>query len=92
MLRPTVGRIAIKRHFEAGVLKMPNHISVVLRFTFLAAALSCLGACGGGGRTELTNTTVSTGQQLMDLKKALDSGAISQAEYDKKRKEILAAK
>jgi hypothetical protein len=49
-----------------------------------------LAACGGGGaevKSEITTTT--TGQQLIDLKKALDAGAISQQEYDKQRKMIL---
>ncbi len=47
-------------------------------------------ACGGGGadvRSEITTATV--GQQLMDLKKALDSGAITQQEYEQQRKKIL---
>ena len=47
-------------------------------------------ACGGGGaevRSEVTTTT--TGQQLIDLKKALDSGAMTQQEYEKERKKIL---
>ena len=47
-------------------------------------------ACGGGGpevRSEVTTTT--TGQQLMDLKKALDSGAMTQQEYEKERKKVL---
>lgn len=47
-------------------------------------------ACGGGGaeiKSQVTTTT--TGQQLMDLKKALDSGAITKDEYDKERKKIL---
>jgi len=47
-------------------------------------------ACGGGGadiKSEISTTT--TGQQLMDLKKALDSGAITQQEYEKERKKIL---
>lgn len=47
-------------------------------------------ACGGGGadvKSEVTTTTV--GQQLMDLKKALDAGAITQTEYEKERKKIL---
>ncbi len=47
-------------------------------------------ACGGGGadvRSEVSTTT--TGQQLMDLKKALDSGAMSKEEYEKERKKIL---
>ena len=47
-------------------------------------------ACGGGGadvRSEVSTTT--TGQQLMDLKKALDSGAMTKDEYEKERKKIL---
>jgi len=50
-------------------------------------------ACGGGGadvRSEVTTTT--TGQQLMDLKKALDSGAISQQEYDRLREKVIQGK
>jgi hypothetical protein len=47
-------------------------------------------ACGGGGadvKSEITTTTV--GQQLIDLKKALDGGAITQQEYERERKKIL---
>jgi len=50
-------------------------------------------ACGGGGadvRSEVSTTT--TGQQLMDLKKALDSGAMTQKEYDQERQKILERK
>ena len=49
-----------------------------------------LGACGGGGaevKSEVTTTT--TGQQLIDLKKALDAGAMNQQEYEQQRKKIL---
>jgi hypothetical protein len=51
-----------------------------------------LPACGGGGsktETKVQNTTVSQGQQLIDLKSALDSGAISQKEYEEQRKKVL---
>jgi hypothetical protein len=50
-------------------------------------------ACGGGGaevKSEVSTTT--TGQQLMDLKKALDSGAMTQQEYEKERAKILERK
>jgi hypothetical protein len=59
----------------------------------VAIALT-LAACGGGGSTSTTavqNTTVSKGQQLIDLKKALDSGAISQRDYDSQRSKILSS-
>jgi hypothetical protein len=66
-----------------------------MAFNTIAAVMACalvlgLAGCGGGGakvQSEISTTT--TGQQLMDLKKALDSGAISQEEYDKERKKIL---
>ena len=47
-------------------------------------------ACSGGGaevKSQVTTTTV--GPQLMDLKKAYDSGAMTQQEYEQQRKKIL---
>ena len=60
--------------------------SAVLAAVF--AATLALGGCFGGD-TEVKQTTVSKGQELSDLKKALDSGAISQKEYDRMHKEIV---
>jgi len=34
-------------------------------------------------------STTTVGQQLLDLKKALDAGAITQKEYERERKKIL---
>jgi Short C-terminal domain len=51
-----------------------------------------LSGCGGGGAessTAIHNTTVSKGQALIDLKNARDSGAISEAEYQRERQKIL---
>lgn len=59
----------------------------------MALALA-LASCGGGGstsRTSVENTTVSKGQQLIDLKKALDTGAISKSDYDSQRSKILSS-
>lgn len=58
----------------------------------MVAGIVALGVagCGGGGaemKSEITTTT--TGQQLLDLKKALDGGAITQQEYDRERQKIL---
>lgn len=59
----------------------------------LLVALTGVSSCGFG-RTKQTTTVnaTTTGQQLTDLKAALDSGAISEAEYEKKRTEILKKK
>lgn len=62
---------------------------------FLMAILLAAGAagCGGGGaelKSDVRTTTV--GQELTDLKKALDSGVISEKEYETQRKRILERK
>ena len=44
-------------------------------------------AGGGTITTEINNST--TGQELIDLKQALDSGAITQAEYDELKLNII---
>jgi hypothetical protein len=55
----------------------------------LAAALA-LGACSSS-KTEVLPPTVSVsiGQQLIDLKKAKDSGAISESEYQVQVKRVI---
>jgi len=71
--------------------KSLTHVLVLLAVCGLFA--SGLAACGGGGadvRSEVSTTT--TGQQLIDLKKALDAGAINQQEYEKERQKILEKK
>lgn len=60
---------------------------------FCAVAMISLTACGGGGaevKSEITTT--SKGQQLIDLKNALDSGAMTQAEYESERAKVLNTK
>lgn len=54
-------------------------------------ALLCTACGGGGAHVKSEVTTVSKGQQLIDLKKALSDGAISQDEYDKEKSKILTA-
>jgi hypothetical protein len=62
----------------------------------LALMLSAaLGGCGSSSKANVTvqgTTTISTGQELLDLKRALDEGAISQRDYDKVRAILLERK
>lgn len=63
-----------------------------LKALAIAAILSvtlALGGCGGGGKTTVKNESTTTGQQLIDLKKAYEEGAIDESEYERQRKKIL---
>jgi len=46
-------------------------------------------ACGGGAEVQSKVSTATVGQQLLDLKKAYDSGAVTKQEYEQQRKKIL---
>lgn len=62
------------------------------RTILLGGMLTALGlsGCGGGGaKTKVTETSTTTGQQLIDLKAAYDKGIITKDQYDKQKKKIL---
>jgi uncharacterized protein YcfL len=56
----------------------------------LVLAVLMLGACSSS-KTEVTPPTISVsiGQQLIDLKKAKDSGAISESEYQAQVRRVI---
>ena len=60
----------------------------ILTLASLFAMTLGLAGCGGGDSTIKAETT-TTGQQLIDLKKAYEQGAISEKEYERERKKIL---
>ena len=60
-----------------------------LALVSLIALVSTFAGCGGGTRVQSEISTTTKGQQLLDLKKALDSGAISQKEYEALRKKVI---
>lgn len=65
-----------------------------LRMTAVMFACAVLlgGCCGGGSKTtqiDHISTTKTVGEQMMDLQKARDSGAISEEEYKKAKQDIL---
>jgi hypothetical protein len=49
-----------------------------------------LAGCGGADvKTQTTTTTVSEGQQLIDLQKAYEAGAITKEQYEQQKAKIL---
>lgn len=68
-------------------MKMKAHLLVLA--ALFAGATSFAGCRGGGANVQQNVTTVSQGQELEDLKRALDQGAITQDEYEKLQKKIL---
>jgi hypothetical protein len=66
-------------------------IAIGMIFMLLSpTACGCLGG-GNGGKTEVqsTSTTTTLGQELTDLQKAHDSGAINDEQYEKAKQELL---
>lgn len=69
-----------------------NKKSTLLALACLAAILSVSGCVAsiGNGNPPRSNATV--GQQLIDLKRAHEAGALSDAEYDSQRSKLLNGK
>lgn len=73
---------------------MSNRIFTALGLaSFLGLAAVTLTGCGGDDeRTVVKNESASRGQQLMDLQRAYDNGAISRREYEREREKVLKEK
>lgn len=68
---------------------------LVLTTSVALAALMLLNGCivldmSGGPKTQ--NAKATTGQQLVDLQKAKDAGAITPAEYEAQKAKVLQQK
>ncbi len=64
----------------------------LLVLALIVLVIFFVGCCGGGKETKVvteSTKTTTTGQELQDLKKALDEGAISEKEYEETKKNIL---
>ena len=63
--------------------------SMITRATLLLAIIWTLSGCWNQGNKQLNLGSVSIGQQMMDLKSALEAGAMSQTEYDETKQTLL---
>jgi hypothetical protein len=55
----------------------------------MTVSITATGCGGGGAKVQSEITTTTKGQQLLDLKKAFDSGAMNAKEYEEQRKKVL---
>jgi hypothetical protein len=60
----------------------------VVTLALMVALSPALSGCGGN-EVVRPAVNVSVGQQLIDLKKARDSGALTADEYESQRKQLL---
>ena len=66
-------------------------VPVLVGLSAMTLLTGCLSIQLGGGMTTKPQS-VSVGQQLIDLQKAKDAGAISDAEYQAQKAKILSEK
>ncbi len=64
-------------------------IPMMIGLSALTLLSGCLGLQVGGGTTT-KQQTATVGQQLVDLQKAKDAGAISDAEFQAQKAKLLA--
>ncbi len=70
---------------------MKKFIAITLVVLLISAV--CLTSCGGGGsKTTIQKSDKTLGQELMDLQKAHEGGAITEKEYKDAKKKLLKKK
>jgi hypothetical protein len=64
---------------------------MIIKRTIVAATLAFAALAAGCGGNEVIQPTVSVsvGQQLIDLKKARDSGALSEGDYKRQKERLI---
>jgi hypothetical protein len=66
-------------------------VPLLVGFSAMTLLTGCIGLSIGGGTTTKP-VTATVGQQLVDLQKAKDSGAITEAEYQDQKSKLLNGK
>ena len=64
-----------------------------LAILIICATLATITGCSwsiGGGKERASTTQTTRGQELIDLKRARDQGAITQEEYENQKRQVLA--
>ncbi|HZQ45929.1 MAG TPA: SHOCT domain-containing protein [Verrucomicrobiae bacterium] len=64
-------------------------VPIVAGLSAVTLLTGCLGLQVGGGTTKSEGPRATIGQQLIDLQKAKDSGAITDAEYQTQKAKVL---
>lgn len=73
-----------------GGLEEAHRMRNVAFVIVLAVLIGTLAGCWAGGADVRSDIqTISLGQQLIDLQKAHEAGAISQKEYERTKKRLL---
>jgi hypothetical protein len=62
-----------------------------MRHVILAACLALLAGCFNGGNSNVRLGDVSLGQQLIDLKRALEEEALTADEYERAKGQLMAS-
>jgi hypothetical protein len=66
-------------------------VVAVLAFSVSLLLAGCMGlSLGGGTKSETIHNSPTLGQQLVDLQKAKDSGALTEAEFQTQKAKLLA--
>jgi hypothetical protein len=86
---------ALNAHTTQKKEGFPVNRSQVAGIVVMVALAGSLSGCCGGGTKEIKQTspvnveTKSSGEQLIDLQKAYESGAINEQEYNKMRQDVI---
>ncbi len=73
-------------------MKREAIVAVIMAMVLVTSVSGCGRRAKATTTTQTDIRTTTTGQELMDLQKAYESGAITEKEYQEQRKKILKRK